>query len=112
VNGDLTGAQAACSEIILPGAVRAGTAGANWAGVPHLAVRVGALAGSDLLSTLPLAAMVGTLDAYGLVGMKVPFPIAPLPHAMVWCSGRNRDPGLGRLRPSSNAILPAKACIG
>lgn len=107
----------------------------NWAGFPHLAVRVGdsvaspvnvaakaaglerniagwvpnfsaaapILAGSDLLSTLPMPAMMEALDAYGLVGMKVPFPIAPLPHAMVWCSGRSRDPGLiwlwDRLRP-------------
>ncbi len=30
-------------------------------------------------------------------------PLPPLPHAMVWCSGRSRDPGLewlrDRLRP-------------
>jgi DNA-binding transcriptional LysR family regulator len=74
---------------------------AGW--VPNFSAVAPVLAGSDLLSTLPLAAMTGTLDAYGLVGMKVPFPIAPLPHAMVWCSGRNRDPGLvwlrDRLRP-------------
>jgi DNA-binding transcriptional LysR family regulator len=74
---------------------------AGW--VPNFSAVAPVLAGSDLLSTLPMAAMTGTLDAYGLVGMKVPFPIAPLPHAMVWCSGRSRDPGLvwlcDRLRP-------------
>jgi DNA-binding transcriptional LysR family regulator len=74
---------------------------AGW--VPNFSAVAPILAGSDLLSTLPMAAMTGTLDAYGLVGMKVPFPIAPLPHAMVWCSGRSRDPGLvwlcDRLRP-------------
>ena len=74
---------------------------AGW--VPNFSAVAPILAGSDLLSTLPMAAMTGTLDAYGLVGMNVPFPIAPLPHAMVWCSGRSRDPGLvwlcDRLRP-------------
>ena len=74
---------------------------AGW--VPNFSAVAPILAGSDLLSTLPMAAMTETLDAYGLVGMKVPFPIAPLPHAMVWCSGRSRDPGLvwlrDRLRP-------------
>ncbi|HEX7565831.1 LysR family transcriptional regulator [Bradyrhizobium sp.] len=109
----------------------------NWAGFPHLAVRVGdnvtspvnvaakaaglerniagwvpnftavapILAGSDLLSTLPMAAMTETLAAYRLVGMKVPFPIAPLPHAMVWCSGRSRDPGLAWLRERLRPIV-------
>jgi DNA-binding transcriptional LysR family regulator len=74
---------------------------AGW--VPNFSAVAPVLAGSDLLSTLPMAAMTGTLDAYGLEAMKVPFPIAPLPHAMVWCSGRSRDPGLvwlcDRLRP-------------
>jgi DNA-binding transcriptional LysR family regulator len=74
---------------------------AGW--VPNFSAVAPILASSDLLSTLPLAAMAGTLEAYGLEAMKVPFPIAPLPHAMVWCSGRSRDPGLiwlcDRLRP-------------
>ena len=74
---------------------------AGW--VPNFSAVAPVLAGSELLSTLPMAAMTGTLEAYGLEAMKVPFPIAPLPHAMVWCSGRSRDPGLvwlcDRLRP-------------
>ena len=74
---------------------------AGW--VPNFSAVAPILAGSDLLSTLPMAAMTETLAAYRLVGMKVPFPIAPLPHAMVWCDGRSRDPGLAwlhdRLRP-------------
>jgi hypothetical protein len=47
--------------------------------------------------------MSETLHAYHLDSMEVPFPIAPLPHSMVWCSGRERDPGMiwlhDRLRP-------------
>ena len=74
---------------------------AGW--VPHFSAIAPILAGSDLLATLPMVAMTETLHAYKLDSMEVPFPIAPLPHAMVWCSGRSRDPGLiwlrDRLRP-------------
>jgi DNA-binding transcriptional LysR family regulator len=61
------------------------------------------LANSDLLSTLPALAMKEAQRAYRLESMQVPFQLPPLPHAMVWCSGRSRDPGLiwlcDRLRP-------------
>ncbi|MBR0757926.1 LysR family transcriptional regulator [Bradyrhizobium jicamae] len=71
--------------------------------VPHFSAIAPILASSDLLATLPVAAMANAVDAYDLRSVKVPFPIAPLPHAMVWCSGRTRDPGLtwlrDRLRP-------------
>ena len=36
---------------------------------------------------------------------EVPFPIAPLPHAMVWCSGRSRDPALTWLRDRLRPIV-------
>jgi LysR family transcriptional regulator, mexEF-oprN operon transcriptional activator len=42
--------------------------------------------------------MTTGVRAYGLGSIEVPFKIAPLPHAMVGCSGRSRDPGLGWLR--------------
>ncbi len=74
---------------------------AGW--VPNFSVVAPILSGSDLLATLPTVAMSETLHAFRLETMEVPFPIAPLPHAMVWCEGRRRDPGLiwlrDRLRP-------------
>jgi DNA-binding transcriptional LysR family regulator len=42
--------------------------------------------------------MSETVHAYRLDSAEVPFPLPPLPHAMVWCSGRSRDPGLEWLR--------------
>jgi DNA-binding transcriptional LysR family regulator len=74
---------------------------AAW--VPNFSAIAPVLAGSELLATLPAVAMTETLHAYRLDSKEVPFPIAPLPHAMVWCSGRSRDAGLiwlrDRLRP-------------
>jgi DNA-binding transcriptional LysR family regulator len=74
---------------------------AGW--VPNFSAIAPVLAGSELLATLPAVAMTETLHAYRLDSKEVPFPIAPLPHAMVWCSGRSRDAGLiwlrDRLRP-------------
>jgi LysR family transcriptional regulator, mexEF-oprN operon transcriptional activator len=74
---------------------------AGW--VPNFCAVAPVLAGSDLLSTLPALAMAEARLAYGLDSMEVPFALSPLPHAMVWCSGRSRDAGLNwlcdRLRP-------------
>jgi DNA-binding transcriptional LysR family regulator len=47
---------------------------------------------------LPELALSETVHAYRLDSAEVPFPLPPLPHAMVWCSGRSRDPGLEWLR--------------
>jgi LysR family transcriptional regulator, mexEF-oprN operon transcriptional activator len=74
---------------------------AGW--VPNFSAVAPILAGSDLLATLPALSMSETMHAYRLDSRAVPFPLPPLPHAMVWCGGRNRDPGLiwlrERLRP-------------
>jgi LysR family transcriptional regulator, mexEF-oprN operon transcriptional activator len=74
---------------------------AGW--VPNFSAVAPILAGSDLLATLVTVAMNETVHAYRLDSGEVPFPLPPLPHAMVWCSGRSRDPGLiwlrDRLRP-------------
>jgi DNA-binding transcriptional LysR family regulator len=64
---------------------------AGW--VPNFSTIAPILAGSDLLATLPALAMSETIHAYKLESAEVPFPLPPLPHAMVWCNGRNRDPG-------------------
>ena len=61
------------------------------------------LANSDLLATLPVVAMAETMHVFDLESREVPFPIAPLPHAMVWSTTRSRDPAMiwlrDRLRP-------------
>jgi DNA-binding transcriptional LysR family regulator len=74
---------------------------AGW--VPNFSAIAPILAGSDLLATLPELSMSETMHAFRLDSRAVPFPLPPLPHAMVWCAGRSRDPGLvwlrQRLRP-------------
>ena len=74
---------------------------AGW--VPNFGAVAPVLARSDLLATLPALALKDTAGAPKLESREVPFPIAALPHALVWCSGRSRDPGLkwllDRLRP-------------
>ena len=74
---------------------------AGW--VPNFSAIAPILSGSDLLATLPTVAMSETVHAYRLESREVPFPLPPLPHAMVWCNGRSREPGLvwlrDRLRP-------------
>jgi DNA-binding transcriptional LysR family regulator len=76
---------------------------AGW--VPNFSAIAPILAGSDMLATLPTVAMMETLHAYRLDRMGVPFPLPPLPHAMVWCSGRSRDPALSWLRDRSRGIV-------
>ena len=76
---------------------------AGW--VPNFCAVAPILSGSDLLSTLPVLAMSETLHAYRLDSREVPFPLAPLPHAMVWCNGRSRDPGLTWLRERLRPIV-------
>jgi LysR family transcriptional regulator, mexEF-oprN operon transcriptional activator len=74
---------------------------AGW--VPHFSAIAPVLAGSDLLATLPSIAMAETLGPYRLESRQVPFPIAPLPYAMIWSARRSTDPEIswlrGRLRP-------------
>jgi DNA-binding transcriptional LysR family regulator len=76
---------------------------AGW--VPNFSAIAPILAGSDMLATLLSVAMTETLHAYRLDSMEVPFPIAPLPHAMVWCNGRSRDPALRWLRDRLRPIV-------
>ena len=76
---------------------------AGW--VPNFCAVAPVLAGSDLIATLPELAMRDALRAFRLDSAEVPFRIAPLPHAMVWCSGRSRDPGLNWLRDRLRPIV-------
>ncbi len=76
---------------------------AGW--VPNFSAIAPILAGSELLATLPTVAMTETLHAYRLDSTEVPFPLPPLPHAMVWCGGRSRDPALSWLRDRLRPIV-------
>jgi LysR family transcriptional activator of mexEF-oprN operon len=76
---------------------------AGW--VPNFSAIAPILAGSEMLATLPTLAMTETLHTCRLDRREVPFPIAPLPHAMVWCNGCSRDPGLIWLRDRMRPIV-------
>ena len=76
---------------------------AGW--VPHFSAIAPVLANSDLLATLPVIAMVETMHAFDLESRKVPFPIAPLPHVMVWSTTRSRDPAMNWLRDRLRPIV-------
>jgi DNA-binding transcriptional LysR family regulator len=88
--------------------IAAATAGlertiAGW--VPHFSAIAPVLATSDLLATLPVIAMDETMSAYDLESRKVPFPIPPLPHVMVWSTTRSRDPAMTWLRDRLRPIV-------
>jgi len=65
---------------------------------PNFCAVAPVLSRCDLISTLPALAMAEAQRTYRLESAEVPFALPPLPHAVVWCSGRNRDPGLSWLR--------------
>jgi DNA-binding transcriptional LysR family regulator len=79
---------------------------AGW--VPHFSAIAPILAHSDLLATLSSIAMAETLHPYRLDSREVPFPIAPLPHAIVWSTRRNNDPELTWLRERLRPIVKTK----
>jgi hypothetical protein len=49
--------------------------------------------------------MVETMHAYDLESREVPFPIAPLPHAMDWSPTRSGDPAMNWLRDRLRPIV-------
>lgn len=79
---------------------------AGW--VPHFSAIAPVLARSDLIATLPAIVMEETLHPYHLESREVPFPIAPLPHAMIWSTGRNNDPDIAWLRDRLRPIIKSK----
>jgi LysR family transcriptional activator of mexEF-oprN operon len=79
---------------------------AGW--VPHFSAIAPILAGSDLLATLPSIAMAATLHPYRLDSREVPFPIAPLPHAMIWSTGRSSHPEMTWLRDRLRPVVKRK----
>jgi DNA-binding transcriptional LysR family regulator len=79
---------------------------AGW--VPHFSAIAPVLARSDLIATLPAIVMEETIHPYHLESREVPFPIAPLPHAMIWSTGRNNDPDIAWLRDRLRPIIKSK----
>ena len=59
---------------------------AGW--VPHFSAIAPVLAASDLIATAARVCMTDALRPYGLDSRPVPFPIDPLPHAMLWSAAR------------------------
>jgi len=83
---------------------------AAW--VPHFSAIAPVLEASDMLATLPAAAMQTALPRHRLDSRPVPFFIAPLPHALLWSESRAGDPEiawlLGQVRPLlAKAFAPA-----
>jgi DNA-binding transcriptional LysR family regulator len=83
---------------------------AGW--VPHFSGIAPVLAGSDLIATLPSVSMADTLRPYGLDWRPVPFPIDPLPHAMLWSAQRSRDPEIAWLRDQLRPVVKNKFASG
>jgi DNA-binding transcriptional LysR family regulator len=79
---------------------------AAW--VPHFSAIAPVLGDSDLLATLPTVAVTDTLRQYGLESRPVPFPIDPLPHAMLWSARRGSDPEIAWLRDRLRPIVKSK----
>jgi len=87
---------------------------AGW--VPHFSGIAPVLGDSDLIATLPSVAMTDTLRQYGLESRPVPFPIDPLPHAMLWSTRRSNEPELAwlrdRLRPIVKSTFAGRSAPG
>jgi LysR family transcriptional activator of mexEF-oprN operon len=79
---------------------------AGW--VPHFSAIAPILAGLDLLATLPSIAMAAMLHPYRLDSREVPFPIAPLPHVMIWSTGRSSHPEMIWLRDRLRPVVKSK----
>jgi DNA-binding transcriptional LysR family regulator len=79
---------------------------AGW--VPHFSAIAPILAGSDLLATLPAITKEGLGRPYRLESREVPFPIAALPHLMLWNLGRSGDPEIAWLRNRLGPIIKSK----
>ncbi len=75
--------------------------------VPHFSAVAPLLAHPDLLATLPLIAMVDSMERYDLVALRPPFPIPPMPHRLIWSRRLAGEPGLAWLRAHLRQTLQA-----
>jgi DNA-binding transcriptional LysR family regulator len=79
---------------------------AGW--VPNFAAIAPVLSASDLLATLPALAMSDMLEHYTLESREVPFPLDPMPHAMLWANARGNDPDIRWLRSRLEPIVKSR----
>ena len=79
---------------------------AGW--VPNFSVIAPVLAASDLLATVPALALADTRQPFGLDARRVPFSIEPLPHALLWSSGRAKDPEITWLRDRLRPVVKSR----
>ena len=66
--------------------------------VPHFSAVAPLIARTNLIATLPVLVMADALERYGLVAMKTPIRIDPMPHLLVWSRRLGNDPALRWLR--------------
>ncbi len=72
--------------------------------VPHFSAVAPLLAQSDLLATLPLAALVDSLVLHQLRVQAIPFAITPMAHVLVWSARHANDAALIWLRSQVEAV--------
>jgi DNA-binding transcriptional LysR family regulator len=63
------------------------------------------LASSDLLTTLPTVVMTDAVDTFGLVAVRAPIPIEPMPHVVAWSARLTRDPASLWVRASLREVM-------
>lgn len=66
--------------------------------VPHFSAVAPLLARTDLIATLPLMAMIDSLDRHGLVALPVPFAVEPMHHRLLWSRRLDADPAIAWIR--------------
>jgi DNA-binding transcriptional LysR family regulator len=66
--------------------------------LPNFLAIAPVLSTTDLLATVPSLVMAEVVTRYRLDCRPVPFPIDPLPHAVIWSAARINDPDIRWLR--------------
>lgn len=65
---------------------------AAW--VPHFSAVAPLLARTDMIATLPMVVMADRLERYGLIALKTPIRIEPMPHQLVWSARLAKEPAM------------------
>jgi DNA-binding transcriptional LysR family regulator len=66
--------------------------------VPYFAAVAPLLAASDLIATLPMVVMADRVERYGLHALRVPIPMPPMAHRLIWSRRLAKDPASRWLR--------------
>ena len=76
---------------------------AAW--VPHFSAVAPLLARTNLLATLPVLVTYESLKRHRLVALRVPIPIEPMPHQLVWSRRLGNNPAIRWLRDHVEAVF-------